>query len=72
MNPDSEEFVEMVYNIDEMLVDTCVKYKLPPLLLASVVLARLMLLNQNDENFKKLVLAMASANADIRSNHVVH
>ncbi|CAB4168062.1 hypothetical protein UFOVP1666_143 [uncultured Caudovirales phage] len=72
MNPESEEFVEMVDNIDEMLVDACVKYKLPPLLLASVVLARLMLLNQNSENFKNLVLAMASANTDIRSNHVVH
>lgn len=71
MNPESEEFVEMVYNIDEMLVDTCVKYKLPTLLLASVVLARLMMLvDKNDESFKKLVLEMTSA--DIRCGHVVH
>ena len=58
------ELESIAYDVDEFISSTLTKHKIDPLILSSVILARLLLANEyvgSDEDFKKI-----AANVSIR------
>jgi hypothetical protein len=56
------ELESIAYDIDEFISSALTKHKIDPLILSSVILARLMLANEyvgSDEDFKKLAASIS-------------
>jgi len=47
MQIDNESLIELSYDIDDRLMEYCLKYEIPPLQLTSIILARLTHLNES-------------------------
>jgi hypothetical protein len=56
------ELETIAYDVDEFISSALTKHKIDPLILSSVILARLMLANEyvgSDEDFKKLTASIS-------------
>lgn len=59
---EQEELIKVVNEVDTFLIDQIVENNLSPLAIASIVMARLIVLNQNvnsDSEFYKLIRSVA-------------
>ena len=52
--------MEMTQEVDIMLMTNAEKYGMSPLLYSSVIIARLMLFNNSNQEFKNLMLILAT------------
>ena len=66
------ELETMAYDTDEFILSMLTKHKIDPLILSSVILARLLLANEyvgSDEDFKKLASNMTPRAKNKQSVH---
>lgn len=68
-----DKFSRMVYEIDDIIAELSVKYKIDPLSLTSIILARLVLTNDyagSGDDFRKILSNVPDRH--ISSNEVIH